>query len=170
MVIVRQFGAHIPRKEQQSCSNGDYQAVTQDAMQQHQIHQPQRPDLNRYSHDSGHGTEPESSNSQSCSPIGHPDEDPFRKIEQSHDDEMVVENMEDRSLLRGASAVTGFLIRLNLRLSNRTLKAIDIISNLIDRVILLLGFLAITTGIVVYGGIFVSTHTQHRLHPWLIKT
>ena len=170
MVILRQFGGRDPRKRQQSWRSGEYQAVTQDAMQQHQVNQRQRPDQYRYSHDSGHGTEPDSSNSQSCSPISQSDEDPFRKIEQSHDDEMDVESIEGRGLFRGGHAVTGFLIRLTSRLSNRTLKVLNITSNLVDRAILLLGFLAITTGIVVYGGIFVSTHSQHRMHPWLTKT
>ena len=43
------------------------------------------------------------------------------------------------------------------------MKVINIISNAIDRVILLLGFVGIITGIVVYGGIFVSNSRANHI-------
>ena len=156
MVVLRRRSPVALLSDNQSEEEGNHQAVTQEAMQQHQTYHPRQPGGYRYSHDSGHGTEPESSNSQSSSPIRDSDEDPFRKVEGAHEGELDVEVPESRTLLRGGPAAGGFLTRVRLKLSRRTMKAVNIISNAIDRVILLLGFVGIITGIVIYGGIFVS--------------
>lgn len=157
MIVLRRHGLIAAHEDHRGSERGHYQAVTLEAMQQHQANHPRQPGDYRYSHDSGHGTEPESSNSQSSSPMRNSDEDPFHKCESPQDDDLDVEGAENRTLLRvGGSAPGGFLTRVRSRLSRRTIRAIDIIINVIDRVIVVLGFIGIITGVVVYGGIFVS--------------
>jgi len=61
---------------------------------------------------------------------------------------------ERRSLL-GNSAMNRVLSSMPSRFSRKGMKAVNAAYQIINCVILLLGFLAITTGVVVYGGIFV---------------
>ena len=161
MVMLRRYGISAIHRIQNSHARGHYQPVTQEAMHHHQISQPRQPGHYRCSHDSGQGTELESSNSQTSSPLRKFDEDPFRKIEQAHDGDDG-ESSDGRSSLRGDAAVGGILTHMTSRYSGHIVKAIEIVRNAIDRVILVLGFVAISSGVVVYGGIFVSDRCNRR--------
>jgi hypothetical protein len=71
-----------------------------------------------------------------------------------------VEDIDNRSLLR-RTTVNRFLSRKISRLYGfkRTLQFISITATILGRILLPLGFLCITTGAVVYSGIFVSVST-----------
>ena len=56
--------------------------------------------------------------------------------------------------LLGNAKVNHKLAKVSISISHKALKATNAAYNVIDRVILLLGFLTMATGIVVYGGIF----------------
>ena len=80
----------------------------------------------------------------------------------TRDVESELEFTEKGSLL-GNSAVKRLFTRIPINFLRKTLQAIEVVRNVIQYTILLFGFLTITTGVVVYGGIFVSscgsTHT-----------
>lgn len=61
---------------------------------------------------------------------------------------------EKRSLLH-ETAMDRIPSRMLLKKIQRAAGIVNLLSDILDHAILLLGFLAITTGIVVYGGIFV---------------
>lgn len=129
--------------------------VSTEAMaEHHRFHNLSFSERYRFSNDSGQGTErnTESLRSQSFSSSSE-DEDPTCQPMVQHEDE---ETAERHGLLQNS--------RLNRFLANwvpgllfpRTLKVLDLVCNTIDRLVLVLGFVAITTGIVTYGGLFVS--------------
>lgn len=121
----------------------------------------------RWSGDSGQGTEGSSSeNSRDASPA-----DPTRREQQQQyqkpeaDQEDEEDGMQDvalthaprRQAFLGNTFVDRFLSkRIPGMLSERPLKAMEIVYEVIDRTILILGFIALTTGGVTYAGIFVS--------------
>ena len=79
---------------------------------------------------------------------------------QDHQDaEWDVDLIEKRSLL-GNTAVKRVLSRIPLKPSQKATRVILTVRDLVDYTILLLGFLAITSGLVVYGGVFVSPFTN----------
>ncbi|RMD39335.1 hypothetical protein DV735_g5792, partial [Chaetothyriales sp. CBS 134920] len=106
----------------------------------------------RWSGESGHHTDRSFSgttqNSQDLSPAD--DSDRLPKEEPAP---------RTRPGLFGIGRIDRFLSkRLQGALSTRLLKAIEIIYELVDRTILVLGFIALTTGVVTYTGIFQKGH------------
>lgn len=159
MIVLRYVGGSTMDKAQDWNSRKSYQPVTSEAIERHQERLPRQPGDYRYSHDSGHGTEPVSRSSQSSSPLRSSDEDPFRKIEREHDGDIdFVELAENQTLITSGDApeASGILTRVKARFSKRTIGAMEIISDGIDRMMLVLGFIGISTGVVAYTGIFVS--------------
>ena len=67
---------------------------------------------------------------------------------------------EKRSLLH-ETAVVRVPSRVLLRTLQKAARVVNVLSPIVDHAILLTGFLAITTGIVVYGGIFVGRRDYH---------
>lgn len=141
------------------------QAVTHAAMAMFRRFQDSpSSDGHRWSADSGQGTERNSESlfDQSRSPsigsenqqLGH--ESP--RHDQDDDDDADEEDFEKRSFLR-RSTVDRFLSRKIGRFSGfkRTLQVTSIAKVVLDKMMLLFGFLCITTGAVVYGGVFVSS-------------
>lgn len=108
----------------------------------------------RYSHDSGHGTEPGSSRSPSISSL-QGCEDETLKSEQTQDPDLGA-RYDEKPILIYPSKISYLLSGINSVLPNRVLSIISIFHEIADRVILPLGFVTIVSGIVVYGGVFVS--------------
>lgn len=109
-------------------------------------------EFQRFSNDSGHGTlqQSDSSRNQSISSLG---EDRIRRIasphrESDHDEKPKVVNKLKKILTRG----------LTILMSSRARIPIITIYETMNRLILLLGFVALTTGVVTYGGIFRGPH------------
>lgn len=111
----------------------------------------------RYSRDSGHFTASEASRSQSISSIhDHEEEEQQKLLEyQNQDADTDAKYMEKQGFL-GNSKAQCIASRLAARMSQRTTKGLVAAYKVIDCVILLLGFAAIVSGVVVYGGVFVS--------------
>jgi hypothetical protein len=138
--------------------------VSTEAIAEHQrIHNSRFAELYRFSNDSGQGTErnTESLRSHSVSSNGKkglhsPQSPPHEEIDDGE---------EQHSLLQN-SRVDQFLSKRLLHglLSNQALRALQFLYDAVDRVILLLGFLAVTTGIVTYGGLFVSLFSGNPNH------
>jgi hypothetical protein len=130
-----------------------YMPVSTEAMAEHQrIHELRPKPQPRYSNDSGHGTESntESLRSGSSSSLNR-DHLPDLNPQYEHDDS------EEKQQFFGGSRVDGYLSsKISGVFSNNALRIFDTIYNVIDRLILILGFVALTSGFVTYGGIFVS--------------
>lgn len=112
----------------------------------------------RYSHDSGQGTEASSSRSHSISsqPSSQDQQEPRSK---SCELDLTTEYGE-----KGAKPYhlvnSRILVRVLNSLPNRVVNVIGISYDVIDRLILLLGFVLIVSGAAVYGGVFVSFPCQ----------
>lgn len=110
----------------------------------------------RFSNDSGQGTErnTESLRSHSTSSDEAVDEHRVSNIDLGYDADHGI--AEKRGILKNYSLDKFLIKKLPLLLSSRTMRALNMVYEVISRVILILGFMALTTGIVTYGGIFVS--------------
>ena len=122
--------------------------ISVEAMVQHQaMHGRNERDQFRFSRDSGQGTEPESSSSCSVASLeGEP-----QKVEE----DALSANGNGRSDNHSRS-VFRWMLRGKSRLrSSRTLRIVTRLSDVIDYAILPLGFVAIISGLAIYGGVFV---------------
>lgn len=154
--------AYTDRTKSHSMEDHTAQPVSVAAMAQYQrVQDAELPNISRWSNDSGQGTERNSASlcGHSRSPSVESENQQFPEPQHAYhqdDDEGFDDDAEKRGFLRNTS-VDRFLSRNIPRFAvGRTLKAIRILYVVIDRSILILGFLAITTGTVVYGGIGVS--------------
>jgi hypothetical protein len=156
--------AYTSRAKAHSMEDHVAQPVSSAAMAQYQrVQDAQLTNFSRWSHDSGHGTERNSSSlyGHSRSPsvesenqqLGEP-QSPLHHDEEAFDDG---DDAEKRGFLRNTS-VDRFFGRNFSRIASfgGTLKMMRFLYVVIDRTILIQGFVAITSGTVVYGGIGVS--------------
>ncbi len=131
--------------------------ISTEALAQH--HQSTySPDEYRYSRDSGHFTASDASRSHSISSMqDHENEEQqkFLEYQNTHAD-TDAEYKEKQGFLSGTKAQR-VASRIAAMMSQRTIKVLDVAYNAIDCTILLLGFAAIVSGTVVYGGVFVSS-------------
>jgi hypothetical protein len=115
----------------------------------------------RFSDDSGQGTErnTESLKSQSSSSLNL-DNDQVSTMDADNNAEL--ESVEKRRLLSNNALKKFSLRKLRSLLSSRTMRISHFLYEAVNRLILILGFIALTTGIVTYGGIFVSHPLKWR--------
>jgi hypothetical protein len=120
----------------------------------------------RFSNDSGHGTErnTESLRSHSISSIDGLEADRVSSMGKYGNETVDGE----KRTLRLVSALYK-LISLPASPSSRTLQAVILVQEIINRLILVLGFIALTTGIVTYFGIFVCIFHSHLVTKLLIS-
>lgn len=129
---------------------GSFMRVSAAAMEEHtRRHELRRQESYRFSNDSGQGTEPntESLRSQSISST-HSDLPDAR--------EPLEEEDEEKGLMHGSKVDKFLKSKIPGMLSTRVLKVLRFLYNAVDRTILILGFVGFTTGIITYGGFFVS--------------
>lgn len=129
--------------------------VSSEAMEEHQrVHDLRAAEIYRFSNDSGQGTEPNTESLRSQSISSTEDEHQIPALSRRNTDESTEE--EKHGLLHG-SRVDQFLSKkIPGLLSSRVLRFFQFLYDAVDRVILILGFIALTTGFVTYGGLFVS--------------
>lgn len=138
--------------------------ISIEAMAQHQqLHKPHGYKDIRWSRDSGQGTERASSSlhSRDLSPSGaqqtREEFDQYHKsVAEEEDDGDQQEPSERQGILRSTFMHRFLKRRVPGLFSQRVLKALGLIYDVIDRVILPLGFVAIVMGGVTYAGMFVS--------------
>lgn len=136
---------------------GSFMRVSAAAMEEHtRRHELRSQETYRFSNDSGQGTEPntESLRSQSISST-HSDLPDVR--------EHVEEDEEKNGLMHGSKVDRFLKSKIPGMLSSRMLKVFRFLYNAVDRVILILGFIGFTTGIITYGGFFVSLSIHFRV-------
>lgn len=130
--------------------------ISAEAMVQHyQLQQTYAQGQGGYSDDSGHGLASEIPRTNSMSGTTDCGDESLRDRHNPQDADSEVDLAEKRSLL-GSSTMNRVLSSMPSRVSRKGMKAMNVAYQIIDFVILLLGFFAVTTGIVVYSGIFVS--------------
>ena len=129
------------------------------SMAQHRrMHSMREVNPYRYSNDSGHGTESPTSRCNSLSPVEEPEEEEMLRMYHRQDDDFGKNEKETPSIWWRKTAFDRFLSRkIPAMVSARALGLMNIVYAVVDRLILILGFAAIASGTVVYGGIFVST-------------
>lgn len=117
----------------------------------------------RYSNDSGHGTESQTSRCNSLSPVEEPEEEEMLRMYYRQDGDFEEHEKETPSLWWRKTAFDRVLSRkIPAMVSEQAMGLMNIVYEVVDRVILILGFVTIASGIVVYGGIFVSNcHLPH---------
>lgn len=151
--------------DRQEKSVPEYLPVSSEAMAQHHRWQGLRsPQAGRFSNDSGQGTErnTESLRSQSISSAAGDSQlpSPVERLEEDN-----VEVVESQGLLLRGTRVDGFLrSKIPGLVSSRVLRAVQLLFDVVDRIILLLGFTVLTSGIVTYGGLFVSGFSRSPTH------
>ena len=156
---LRVFGklAGVLKKQSAKDEQSIFLPATSDTPMQYQDYQvTHSSDQYRYSNDSGHFTASNTSRSQSISSSGgREEEEQHRKLceyENTHRFDSLDET-EKHSLLgnaaaqRIASSITGIL-------PHRVARGVEVVYDAIDYVNLLIGFFALGTGAVVYGGVF----------------
>lgn len=120
-------------------------------------------DADEHSRDTGHFTaSPESSRSNSITPLEDNYAEEQQKLREYRNAHSHADYSEKGGLLDSAK-IQDLASRITARVSKRTMKVLDAMHNVVDRAILLLGFIAIVSGTVVYGGAFVSTGSASSL-------
>jgi len=124
----------------------------------------------RWSGDSGQGTEPSSSTntSRNVSPNRNYD---FGKPEQEEPEDMEevpIENVRRRPSWFNNTKIDKYLsTRVPKVASQKLIKVAEVAYEVIDRTILVLGFITLTSGIVTYSGIFRDLNVFNGLAHWV---
>ncbi|KAK0714338.1 hypothetical protein B0T21DRAFT_387060 [Apiosordaria backusii] len=126
----------------------------------------------RFSHDSGQGTELGSETLRShstSSPPGSPTvpSHPAHK-EYHHDDEFENEDLEPNvPTLKKAGKALSFVAKVAGKISDRFWKVLMFAYNFVDRIILILGSIALCTGIITFGRFFESDKVFSGMAHWI---
>jgi hypothetical protein len=173
-VFLALIQAYAGRKSAQSINDITSQPVSAAAMAQYQrVQESECPNPPRWSNDSGQGTERNSASlyGHSRSPSVESENQQFIGQTRRHthdDDDSFDEDPEKRGFLGDNNLVDSFFSRTVARFAvGRTLKIIRISYVTLERVILVLGFVAIGTGTVVYGGIARGNHVFNILAHYI---
>lgn len=130
--------------------------VSANAMEQLQAkYSSHIPEGYRHSHDSGHGTEPESSRGHSISSLQGGEERTL-KPKVADDTDAIVE-YDEKPVTTFTPIHDFFLSHIPGTLWIRNSGILNGFYNTVDRFILPLGFVTIVSGMAVYGGVFVSS-------------
>ncbi|KAL8821342.1 MAG: hypothetical protein Q9223_000607 [Gallowayella weberi] len=117
-----------------------------------QLHPQSVASMHRYSHDSGHGTEPDSSRSSSLAGRGdEKDEETDRFRDHAHN--FSTADL-DSPTLPGTAKPSGFAFRISQLIPSQVMKLMTAFYDAVDILILIAGFVAILTGFITYGGVF----------------
>ncbi|KAH8653317.1 hypothetical protein BX600DRAFT_74605 [Xylariales sp. PMI_506] len=119
----------------------------------------------RHSNDSGQGTEPNTESLHSNSTSGHrsPEELEDRDVNYE-DDDLELKTVE----LNGSKSSTNSIVaRIAGKLSGRTWKVLLYGYNVVDRIILILGFIALATGIITWARFFEGQGIFSGLAHWI---
>ena len=159
MAVIRLYGGRLgsPAAKAQAQPFGPT-PVSVEAIAQHE----QMQERDGHLHHARHDGDSDTPRTHSMSGTTDCEEDLARDYHQKQDEESEADCTEKRSLL-GNVALDRFFSSVPLPIPSKVMTAIELAHSLIDRVILLLGFLAMTTGVVVYGGVFVSFGGSRRV-------
>jgi hypothetical protein len=135
--------------------------VSTEAMAEHESRYSPGP-YGRFSNDSGQGTEPKTESLRSHS-LSSGAESPIRDAhhEYHHHDEDADEDLEAHlPMFSKSTKAHSMVAKVAEKISGRFWKVLLFAYNFVDRTILILGFIALCTGIITYGRFFVSISHQ----------
>ncbi|KAK2610336.1 hypothetical protein N8I77_003779 [Diaporthe amygdali] len=144
--------------------------VSRAAMDEHhRLHSSPYDNLYRHSDDSGHGTEPRTESLRSPSFSSTPDTLASPSAETAHktfhDDEEDIEADTD-SPPRGG-AIRNFATKIGSKISSRAWGVLIFGYNVVDRTSMILGFVALCTGVITYGRFFEGGMIFTGLAHWI---
>lgn len=140
--------------------------VSAEAMDEHERrHNLRQEETYRFSNDSGQGTEPntESLRSQSIS-SNSSDDHQLPDVCQEHTE---ADEDEKHGLMHGTRVDKYLTKRIPGLLSSRVLRVLQFFYDAVDRLILILGFVGLTTGMATYGGLFIGPQIFSGLAHWI---
>lgn len=148
--IIGVVQSYAPLSFVERTSSEEHEAfipISANAMEQHRAMQgvSQREKF-RFSRDSGQGTEPESPLNDSVT---------LFEGEPQKPEETLSVNGDGRRSRSHSSVTSRMLLGVSRMLSSRTVTPVNLLVDMIDHLILPLGFVALVTGMVTYGGVFV---------------
>lgn len=156
-LVIGVISAYAGRKDEKQPENSGYIPVSREAMAEHtRMHERPQP-IPRRSDDSAQGTEPHTESLRGPSLCLSGDDE--NTLHESDRDEV-----EKLSLMEGSRVDQYLSKRLPGLLSERLLGVLQFAYNVVDRLILILGFVALTSGVVTYGGLFVSFTSPSQGH------
>jgi Domain of unknown function (DUF2427) len=161
--VMGVISAYTRRKD----DRGAFIPVSTENIEQHQrIQNMSQPQMYRFSNDSGQGTEPNTESLRSQSISSTQSDDPqLPDVRREHEDD----DQDEKLGLMHGSKVDKFLSKqIPGLLSSKVLRVFQFFYKVIERVILILGFVAISTGIVTYGGFFVSHFLSFKKN-WILN-
>ena len=154
--FIKLYESGTTAGKEESTGQAAFLPITQEVMAEHQnlqgVHALEH---YRYSRDSGQGTEPESPGDESYSPmheIGDLNHLNFYRP-QHLDDEAA---FDEKGALPRFPAFTHLVSRFSALIPKRAVTFMNMMYDGVNGLILVLGFITITSGIVVYGGVFVG--------------
>ena len=153
-IVIGVISAYTGRKDNKRDERTTFMSISTEAMEEYQRMQNLRlGESYRFSNDSGQGTEPntESLRSQSISSRGEYDHPQVRQEPDADDNDV-----EKQGLMHGSKVDKYLSKKLSELLSRKVLRFLQFFYDVVDRLILILGFAALATGIITYGGLFVS--------------
>lgn len=153
-LVIGVISAYAGRKDSNRGEQTAFMPISTEAIAQHQrMHSPRLAEMYRFSNDSGQGTEPntESLRSQSISSHGEDELPEVRQAREENDNDV-----EKQGLMHGSRVDKYLSNRIPGLLSSKVLRIFQFFYDVVDRLILILGFAALATGMITYGGLFVS--------------
>ncbi len=154
--VIKLCESGTSARKTETAEQAAFLPITQELMAHHQNLQGVRTlEHYRYSRDSGQGTEPESPGDESDSPVHEiEDVDHFNFRRAQHlDDEA---DFDEKRVVPSFPAIALLVSRLSVLMPKRAVTFMNMVYDGINGLIIILGFAAITSGVVVYGGVFVS--------------
>jgi hypothetical protein len=141
--------------------------ISTEIMAQHQrFHDIQDREAQRFSNDSGQGTE-RNTESLRTNSIASARSSPGNLSPQEELDHEDVELHEEKAPQAVNNTLQSLVLKLPILMSSRAQATLSVLYETINRLIPILGFVALTTGVVTYGGIFVS-RTSRSFAPLLL--
>lgn len=159
MGLIRLYAAEKARARA-SEEEAAFIPVSVTCMAQHRrLHGMREVNPYRYSNDSGHGTESPTSRCSSMSPADEPEQEEMLHMYHQRPSGFGGHEKEAPRLWWRKTALDRFLSRkIPAMVSEQAMSLMNMVYGIVDRLILILGFVAMATGIVTFGGIFVSCH------------
>ena len=156
--VIKLYESGTSTRKGETEEEATFLPISHETMAQHQWSQGIRaPEQYRYSRDSGQGTEPESPEDETRPPPleENEDVDHFNYHRPQHVD--TEEDFDEKRVMLRFPALLRLVSQFSALMPKRAIIFMDVVYDLVNGLILILGFTAITTGIVVYGGVFVSS-------------
>ncbi|KAL8788474.1 MAG: hypothetical protein Q9213_001697 [Squamulea squamosa] len=126
-----------------------------------QMHPESLASMHRYSHDSGQGTESDSSRTSSLAGLHEEKDEGNRHLEDQERDYDAASRNSQRLLV--PPRLSGLLSSVLHKVPNKVRRVMILFYDTVDVLILILGYVAILTGFITYGGVFSGSNIFNGL-------